>query len=360
MNPRRLKGHKAAATCCVSSNPNPGIIASASEDGSICFFDLRCKDDAVIATNVTNNEAAISSLCFKSGNENVVFAASCNRIFSFDVCMASSTWKPLDAYNFNTDEINQISFSPNSYFLAAADDSGEVKIIDTRQNCLYKTLRAVHTSICSTVQFIPWKPWSAITGGLDCKLAMWDFSKGRAQKVVDYGTSQVNGEGSSNPIGQWFNPTFIHSVAVPDMDSQSKLRKVCAVAKGDAVVDVIELESKPLTKSNHGKKYPTTIEDGKKIQLDYTLGGHTAAVSCVSFSKFGEKGKYLISGGNDASVKIWDWAKYFDNAEANETKERVLEINVKRKINWLCTTPNDSDNLVVCDTSKVLKVYTVP
>ena len=27
---------------------------------------------------------------------------------------------------------------------------------------------------------------------------------------------------------------------------------------------------------------------------------------------FGEKGKFVISGGNDKSVKLWDWSKSFD------------------------------------------------
>nr|TKW14056.1 hypothetical protein SEVIR_5G142401v2 [Setaria viridis] len=94
----------------------------------------------------------------------------------------------------------------------------------------------------------------------------------------------------------------------------------------------------------------------KRIHLDYTMGGHTAAVSCVTFSAFGEKGKFLVSGGNDASVKIWDWSKGF-SSETNSNAELVLDIDVKKKVNWLCTTPTDSDNLIVCDTSKVVKVY---
>lgn len=103
----------------------------------------------------------------------------------FDVHMAAS-WKPLEIYNYNKEEINQVVCNSKSSFLAAADDGGDVKIIDIRQQCLYKTLRAGHESICSSVQFLPWKPWEVITGGLDSKLVMWDFSKGRPYKVMDF------------------------------------------------------------------------------------------------------------------------------------------------------------------------------
>lgn len=97
----------------------------------------------------------------------------------------------------------------------------------------------------------------------------------------------------------------------------------------------------------------------KRTRLDYSLGGHTAGVSCVSFSLFGERGKFLISGGNDASVKLWDWSKCSYPEQASCSTHLSLTVNMNRKVNWLCTTPTDSENLVVCDTSKILKIYTV-
>ena len=79
----------------------------------------------------------------------------------------------------------------------------------------------------------------------------------------------------------------------------------------------------------------------------------------ATFSAFGEKGKFLVSGGNDSSIKLWDWSKGF-SSETNNSAELVLDIKVNKKVNWLCTTPTDSDNLIVCDTSKVVKVYNLP
>jgi WD40 repeat protein len=46
---------------------------------------------------------------------------------------------------------------------------------------------------------------------------------------------------------------------------------------------------------------------------------------------FGEKGKFLVSGGNDASVKLWDWSKGF-SSETNSKVELVLNIDVKKKV----------------------------
>uniref|UniRef100_J3KXG5 Anaphase-promoting complex subunit 4 WD40 domain-containing protein n=2 Tax=Oryza brachyantha TaxID=4533 RepID=J3KXG5_ORYBR len=313
----------------------------------------------------------ISSVCFKAGNEDLVYASAGNEILSFDVRMGPQA-EPLEKYNYNRDEINQIAVSSKG-FLAAADDSGDVKIINTIQKCMYKRLREAHTSICSSVQFIPWKPWTAITGGLDSKLAVWDFSKGRTLFSIDYGSPEM--QNGSSGTGQCFNPPFVHSIAVSEEGILGGLYKVCAVARGDGAVDVVNLEYELAPAKSKGlprmadlslSSKRTDIGDGcasqsqgKRIHLDYTVGGHTSSVSCVTFSVFGEKGKFLVSGGNDSSVKLWDWSKGF-SSETNSNGELVLNMNVSKKVNWLCTAPTDSDNLIVCDTSKVLKVYNLP
>lgn len=225
------------------------------------------------------------------------------------------------------------------------------------------------------MQFLPWRPWEVITGGLDSKLIMWDFSKGRPYKIMDFGLPDMNSGGNT---GQSFNPAFVHMLAVPEVDMLDKVDKICVVARGDGVVDVINIESelaamrsKTSTKPRRGSQsrskdssptadIETSDQNGRKrLCLDYSLGGHTAAVSCVAFSLFGEIGKFIISGGNDKSVKVWDWSKYYDARQSNDNNDLHLNISLSKKVNWLCTTPTESENLVVCDTTKVVKVYSV-
>ncbi|KAL8228731.1 hypothetical protein R6Q57_013631 [Mikania cordata] len=301
---RRLRGHTAIATSCIASRDRPGLIASSDEDGCVCWFDMRCKD-LLFSMNVAQNP--ISSLCFKPGNEDIVYVSSETEVKVFDVHMLAS-WKPLESYNYNKEEINQITCNSKSSFLAAADDGGDIKIIDIRQKCLYKTLRAAHESICSSVQFLPWRPWEVITGGLDSKLIMWDFSKGRPFKVMDLGKSDPD---NSSNAGQCFNPAFVHAIAVPEVDMLDKIDKICVVARGDGVVDVIHIESEfkaaksksssSLKKGGQSKSNGSVsssnseIEDQNqrtRLRLDYSFGGHTAAVSCVreSLELIGELG----------------------------------------------------------------------
>ncbi|KAL7185467.1 hypothetical protein ACSBR2_027417 [Camellia fascicularis] len=48
---------------------------------------------------------------------------------------------------------------------------------------------------------------------------------------------------------------------------------------------------------------------------------------------FGEKGKYIISGGNDKLVKVWNWSRYFDATQTSSNSGLLhLSINLSMKV----------------------------
>ncbi|KAJ8545409.1 hypothetical protein K7X08_017992 [Anisodus acutangulus] len=310
----------------------PWCYCHAAEDGCVCWFDLRCKDK--------------------------IFTMDVGKVTLFHQCVSSQVTasKLLHSYNYNKDEINQIACNSKSSFLAAVDDSGDVKIIDIRQNRMYKTLRNGHTSY-----LVFFKSFFVITGGIDLKLVLWDFSNGWSQKIWDFGTLDTGNKGNT---GQRLNPAFVHALAVSEVDVVDKFVKICAVAKGDGVVSVLNdeselntVKSKSSAKPKKGSKSAPKVggssadpeignQNGGDLHLDHSLGGHTAVI--LTFSTFGDSGKFLISGGNDKQVKVWDSFKFFIAGETS-TGPDILHssLSLSRKVNWLCTTPIDSENLVV-------------
>lgn len=115
--------------------------------------------------------------------------------------------------------------------------------------------------------------------------------------LLTTGLPDVN---SSSSSGQYFNPAFVHALAISEADMLDNLGKMCAVARGDGAVDVINIElelaamkSKCSTRPRKGSQ--SRSKDGspsgevenpdqskqKRLHLDYSFGGHTAAVSCV-------------------------------------------------------------------------------
>ena len=68
-----------------------------------------------------------------------------------------------------------------------------------------------------------------------------------------------------------------------------------------------------------------------KLTCPLTRGWHRA------FSLFGERGKFLISGGNDKLVKIWNWSCYPDVGLSDDNNNNILHLNIEvsRKVSFV-------------------------
>lgn len=62
-------------------------------------------------------------------------------------------------YAHNADEVNQVAVNAAGTFLAAADDAGEVAIIELKTHNRRKRLRGGHSNLCSSVAFRADHPW---------------------------------------------------------------------------------------------------------------------------------------------------------------------------------------------------------
>lgn len=88
----------------------------------------------------------------------------------------------------------------------------------------------------------------------------------------------------------------------------------------------------------------------------------------------GSCGRHIVSGGNDAHVLLWDWpqslpeeatvwrAAFPTACGSDESSSShhgpVLRINNRRKINCVASAEG-SDVIIVADTSRVLKCFSV-
>ncbi|EFJ09023.1 hypothetical protein SELMODRAFT_184954 [Selaginella moellendorffii] len=333
---RRLKGHSSSILCCAAASGDGSAagLVSGGEDGRVCVFDLRGSNEASQKYSFFDG-LPVPSVCYNPVDMNLVYAAAGSSIYCFDLRLVRRMFLHVIAkHTINADDINQLAVNRKATFLAASDDSGETKILDLKNNRTFKTLRG-HTNICSAVQFHPLRPWELVTGGLDSKMIKWDFNRGKQLAALDLGCV-------SDASKQIFNPPFVHALACPQREISGELGRTVAVARGDGGTDVYDLNGPAKRDPSQGL--------ARKCSLDVDQGGHTAPVSHVNFASFDESGRTVISGGNDSSIKIWDWT-------ACELK---LSLNHNRKVNWMTTRASSSDNLIVADTSKFLRVYSVP
>lgn len=196
-----IGGHKSSVLSLDVSRE--GILASGGEE-ELCVW----SKDGAPQTKLSCSSAEskeVNSVCFCGKNPERLYASCGNKIFGYDLRNLSST---VCEFEFNEEEINQVTIHDRGTYLAACDDSGEVKVVDVQSGRLFKTLKRKHENISSTVQFRPSRPWEIVSGGMDFKVISWDFSSGRSLQELN-----VQELGENSQEGAYFvNPPFVHSI----------------------------------------------------------------------------------------------------------------------------------------------------
>jgi WD repeat-containing protein 53 len=251
--------------------------------------------------------------------------------------------------------------------LAAADDSGEITLLDlsssssssSSSSLSSKILRRVHNNICSTVAFRSHRPWEVMSGGLDAMMVRWDFSRLKTVKKWNIATeATIAANGASSEQQQFINPPMVHCITTPYGDDveDGGIAKLVVVARGDGCVAVYDGDGRgrgnsgggqqrggQRTKKKGGKnKDEEDKVDGPLAVLRSDNGGHTSSANCVEFVH-GCGWQRVVSGGNDGRCVVWKWEREMPCNEEEETCSKEnggFEVNKGRKINCVCSSDN--------------------
>ncbi|CAL5221404.1 g3589 [Coccomyxa viridis] len=369
---RTLEGHAADVLCCAFHTIDP-ILASGAEDGTLLLHDLRTR---TTSARIEFDADELPSIAFAASDPNIIYASGGTTTYSADLRQAAV----LQSRSFNSDEVNSISVSPNGRFLAAADDAGDVKIIDASTWQLFKSMRGAHDNICSSGVFRPHHPWELLTGSLDASVKRWNFSQGRS---VRHWRMEPTEEHNSS---QAFNPPLVHSVAVACAHWARQLGRLVAVARGDGLVAVYDADQpqqapqhRKVTKRGkqtrpNGPCQVSRAEEPRRADpsglvsaLGADSGGHRSSVGCVRFHK-ASHGRLLLSGGNDARVLLWAWADraadpqwqdVISQSTVEDASAPVAIDNDGRNINCVDSMDAAGFNTVIADTSPIIKLHNV-
>ena len=207
----KLRGHK-ASVCCVTVREADHLAVSSAEDGSVCSFDLRTHSLAA-SLQVAAEDAAVPSVTLHPSNHNLLYCCCDSSVLCLDQRKVSNLCKckrrpcimePSQAYddgshlqggdgcmhrlNFNIEEVNSIAVNAKGTMLAAADDAGQVAVIDLATHSLARMLESGHANVASSVTFRDHRPWEVVSGGLDAVAVLWDFASGKPLKRWEFCT----------------------------------------------------------------------------------------------------------------------------------------------------------------------------
>ncbi|CAM9878611.1 unnamed protein product [Ectocarpus sp. 6 AP-2014] len=306
----RLQGHKGQVLCIAApaAKAAEALVATGAEDSTVRLWDLR--DGATASTPAGSGTTssprvamclcrcfggeAVSSVVFGADGAHHLYCSAGGKVLEFDLRSSGGSrallmTSPTEVFDDGEEEVNELAVHPKGDYLAAADDSGTVKVYTTRTRRVDKTLRSAHTNICHAVRFRPRTSWDIASGALDSTLAFWDFSTGRVRRKLNLSEGSCvpsASSASSCSPQQLFNPPFVHSV---DFTADG-----CFLAAGLGDSGVVVVDAK--TRAPVGR-----------------CDGHSAPVSQVHYPSFDPK--LLVSAGNDQNLLLWDQRQFEHHSE---------------------------------------------
>lgn len=272
--------------------------------------------------------------------DSTTIAVSIDRsVLFFDVDNLSKPSRSLS--NCSQEEINHLAVNRKGEFLSVCDDSGEILIIEISTGKKFKTCRK-HDNICSVALFNPRRNWELVSGGLDCCIINWDYSKGKPLSSVDMTTVST-----PSPSGYSINPPMVHTLCLLGSDC-------------------------PLMAAGLGNGCIALINPNRRGQIDIVsmVTTHSSSVNTlcyineISHAPFNEKSKQvLVSGGNDTKliVSTLTSAQPRDRNEQSK-KSHITGIEGSKvidhgsKINS-CVYRESTGELIVSDLTTNISIY---
>ncbi|XP_043925551.1 WD repeat-containing protein 53 isoform X2 [Protopterus annectens] len=155
-------GHT-STVLCLNAN-SEGLVASGAESGELAIWS---SDGTCVGQVKLEEQEDVACVAFSPLCPSRFYAAHGEKISIWDSrCLKI----PTDLFHINEDEINCLRVNETDALLAAADDSGAIKIFDLMNRKVSRTLRR-HTNICSSLSFRPGRPQSLVSCGLDMQIA---------------------------------------------------------------------------------------------------------------------------------------------------------------------------------------------
>ncbi|KAF3692717.1 WD repeat-containing protein 53 [Channa argus] len=286
-------GHS-TSILCVGASPGPeGLLASGSEGGEVTVWS---QEGTIIGRLTLPGEEDTTSVVFSPAAPCQLYVSHGDTVRVFD---PRNLKGHVEEYRgAGEEEINALAINETGSALAVADDSGAVRILELPGGKVCRTLRR-HTNICSSVAFRPHRPNNLVSAGLDMQVMLWGLQKTRPLWTLNLQDVAEEEDDHQQRPGQLFNPPLAHCVSVAS----------CGNILGCAAED--------------GRVYLMRIGKGSKLEQQGAVKAHSQGASQAHFISFLSHPYWLVTGGNDGQVALWDLSKHPVIVPEEKAKTRV-------------------------------------
>ncbi|XP_078102203.1 WD repeat-containing protein 53 [Sander vitreus] len=274
------EGHSTSILCVGASSGPEVLLASGSEGGEVTVWS---QEGTIIGRLTLPGEEDSTSVVFSPADPGQLYVSHGDTVSVLD---PRNLKGPVEEFQgAGEEEINALALNEMGSALAVADDSGAVRVLELPGGKVCRTLRR-HTNICSSVAFRPHRPNNLVSAGLDMQVMLWGLQKTRPLWTLNLQEVAEEEDDHQQRPGQLFNPPLVHCVSVAS----------CGNILGCAAED--------------GRVHLMRIGSGSKLEQQGAVKAHSQGASQAHFVSFLSHPHWLVTGGNDGQVFLWDLSKH--------------------------------------------------
>nr|XP_046245193.1 WD repeat-containing protein 53 [Scatophagus argus]XP_046245194.1 WD repeat-containing protein 53 [Scatophagus argus] len=287
------EGHSTSILCVGASSGPEGLLASGSEGGEVTVWS---QEGTIIGRLALPGEEDSTSVVFSPAAPGQLYVSHGDTVSVLDPRNLKGS--VVEFQGAGEEEINALALNDTGSVLAVADDSGAVRVLELPGGKVCRTLRR-HTNICSSVAFRPHRPNNLLSAGLDMQVMLWGLQKTRPLWTLNLQDVSEEEDDHQQRPGQLFNPPLVHCVSVAS----------CGNVLGCAAED--------------GRVHLMRIGSGSKLEQQGAVKAHSQGASQAHFVSFLSHPYWLVTGGNDGQVALWDLSKHPVVSPEVKAKTRV-------------------------------------
>ncbi|AFY56262.1 WD40 repeat-containing protein [Rivularia sp. PCC 7116] len=292
--------HHAASISSIAISPNGNILVSASSYCAIKLWNINTSK----SVRTFCCDYPIKTVAFSPNGLYIASGDSANNIIIWDVSSCSKRF----AIKGHTDAgVNCLSFSPDGQIIVSAGSDKTIKLWNINTGNIIRTLKA-HKKSVNSVAISPNGKLIA-SGGADRTARIWNLKTAKMLNTLDT-DSKVNSVAFSPDGGIIATGGEAYNIKLWEVISG---KEICTLDSLNWAKDGVfsAFSVKCLTFSLNGEILATnSYNNDIKLwnvntkQEIHTLKGHSAKVNSIAFSP---DERFLYSGSDDSTIKIWRW-----------------------------------------------------